>query len=443
MSNTFPPLISDSSFDLQLMKQLVGDDSRILASCRIKDDPADSFLHPELGLDGYAFDGVYRVQGVAYPSVGLASWYSEYPTEYRSANTLSFPSEGLVLATDIGLVIYDERSDGLGSRDSLYIWMAFVKDNLNAMLTSLMVPEALTCGYIAFSSVNKTLVRSEGSWNLDGVQIGATLNLSSFPSNNGNLTVTQIINETTIQVQETIVDGLGQEGVISYITIPIFSPSGLQYKNGIISLAYNSSLVLSLDFIQDTVYADTPMVVPTLTPSLAIAPLSLDYSPSLYTVGVDMGSILPLISGGQPTLFTVAPSLPSGISLDSVTGIISGIPDTVISQDFTITASNAEGSIQAILRLVINDIPPTTLSYPHNPVSYLLNTPIPPNIPINSGGSVVSYALAQSLPMGLTLDPLSGTISGTPTTLTTQENYFIVGTNSGGSVYASLSLTIE
>ncbi len=85
--------------------------------------------------------------------------------------------------------------------------------------------------------------------------------------------------------------------------------------------------------------------------------------------------------------------------------------------------------------------PPANLSY-SLPPSLTINTPI---IALNPSvsGNVTNYAVAPSLPAGLTLNPTTGIISGTPTALNTATNYVITATNSYGATNTTISITVS
>lgn len=150
MLNTFPPLISGTSYDAEGLKQLVGTDSRILASCSIRETPTDAFFHPELGLSGYGWDGVFYYKGIEkIPVRPKATWFTEAinPSDpahpYRSTIPF-FPKRGIALATSEGLTIFDEASG------SLDVWMTFIKDDPHALLNrftpgaELLTPNSLS-----------------------------------------------------------------------------------------------------------------------------------------------------------------------------------------------------------------------------------------------------------------------------------------------------------
>ena len=100
-----------------------------------------------------------------------------------------------------------------------------------------------------------------------------------------------------------------------------------------------------------------------------IAPSSLTYSPNSFslTKGTAMTTVTPTASGGAITTWAVSPSLPSGLSLDSSTGAISGTPSAITSSaTYTITASNTGGSTTADVTIVVNDVAPSALTYSPN-----------------------------------------------------------------------------
>ncbi len=86
-------------------------------------------------------------------------------------------------------------------------------------------------------------------------------------------------------------------------------------------------------------------------------PRSLSYSEQSIQarVGVPIDTVYPAIEGGSVNQFSSSPSFPSGLTLDTSTGSISGTP-TVASDSatYTVTASNASGSAEYDLSITIN-----------------------------------------------------------------------------------------
>ena len=177
-------------------------------------------------------------------------------------------------------------------------------------------------------------------------------------------------------------------------------------------------------------------------------PTGLTYSvnPAIYTVGTAIASDTPGSSGGAVTAYSVSPALPAGLSLNTSTGAISGVPTTVIpATAYVVTATNSAGSATAGLSLTVTTgvISPSGLSYSVNPAVYTAGTAIATNTPTSSGGAVTTYAVTPALPAGLSLNAVTGVISGTPTTVTPASAYVVTATNVAGSATAGLSITVN
>jgi len=175
-----------------------------------------------------------------------------------------------------------------------------------------------------------------------------------------------------------------------------------------------------------------------------IAPTLLTYSvlsPS-FTKGQLITSDSPSNQGGTITSYQISPALPLGLNFDSVTGIISGTPFAVsAAATYTVTGMNSVGSTSVPLSIAVNDLAPAGLTYEASPANYLQNVTITPNIPHSTGGFITSYTITPQLPSALSLDPVSGVITGASASVNSG-TYQITGTNSGGSITAPLSITV-
>lgn len=85
--------------------------------------------------------------------------------------------------------------------------------------------------------------------------------------------------------------------------------------------------------------------------------------------------------------------------------------------------------------------PPTSLSY-NSANSFVVNTPITDLNPSVSG-NVTTYSISPSLPAGLSLNPSTGIISGTPTSASNLTTYTITATNSYGSTTTTITITVN
>ena len=190
---------------------------------------------------------------------------------------------------------------------------------------------------------------------------------------------------------------------------------------------------------------DTAILLIEVTAPGPNPPSGLSYSsPPVYTKGTVINNLSPSTSGGGVVRYTATPKLPSGLRLNSTTGLISGTPlAPTPATAYTITATNPDGSSTTSLNITVIDIAPSALTYSSNPATYRIEQAITLNAPTNSGGAVVSYAISPALPAGLALNTTTGIISGTPTTLSASANYTITATNTGGSTTAQLNIAVE
>ncbi len=176
-----------------------------------------------------------------------------------------------------------------------------------------------------------------------------------------------------------------------------------------------------------------------------VAPASLTYSAptATYPRGVPIAANVASHTGGNPTSYAVMPALPAGLTLGPSTGVIMGTPTAVTpAAAYVVTASNASGSVTATLTLAVADMAPTGLTYTRTTAAYPRGTAIPANVPSYGGGAPTSFTVAPALPAGLTLDPASGIIGGTPTTLSAPAAYVVTASNLLGSTMATLTLSV-
>ncbi|DAC24495.1 MAG TPA: hypothetical protein HA330_06415, partial [Candidatus Thalassarchaeaceae archaeon] len=159
------------------------------------------------------------------------------------------------------------------------------------------------------------------------------------------------------------------------------------------------------------------------------------------TVGQAMSPLLPSSDGGEVVSWEIEPTLPDGLSMDSVTGEISGTPTTPQStESYTIWANNTGGSVTQTLTITIVDVPATP-SITTTEITLTIDEVMAPFTITIVGGEVVEWGLHPELPLGLTFNEETGSISGIPTVLSEEQTYTIWANNSGGS--QSVSFTIE
>jgi hypothetical protein len=137
-----------------------------------------------------------------------------------------------------------------------------------------------------------------------------------------------------------------------------------------------------------------------------------------------------------PTSYS-ATGLPAGLSLNTTTGLISGIATTQGTYDATLVASNAYGSSPA-RNLRITVLPPRPVVT--SPATATGVVGLPFNYQITGTNNPTGFN-APGLPLGLTVSTTTGRISGTPTTLGTR-SLTIYAFNAGGTGLQTLTITI-
>jgi hypothetical protein len=126
------------------------------------------------------------------------------------------------------------------------------------------------------------------------------------------------------------------------------------------------------------------------------------------------------LEGHKPHFQLASGVLPGGMNLNPDTGVISGRPTAVTQTTATVrlTVAGYDGSLDTDVRL---SVAPFSASYSTDFVQLLKGQAMDALTPSASSydGSVsVQYALwpeGASMPPGLSFDPATGTISGTPT----------------------------
>ena len=138
-----------------------------------------------------------------------------------------------------------------------------------------------------------------------------------------------------------------------------------------------------------------------------------------------------------PTSFNAA-GLPTGLSINTATGVISGTPTAAGSSNVTLSATNVAGTGTATLALTINALTPPAITSAST-ASGTVGTPF--SYTITATNNPTSFN-AAGLPNGLSVNTATGVISGTPTAAGSS-NVTLSATNTAGTGTATLALTIN
>jgi hypothetical protein len=161
-----------------------------------------------------------------------------------------------------------------------------------------------------------------------------------------------------------------------------------------------------------TASASVPYSGTVTSPTITVSPSTL----SAMVVGVPFSDSVSASGGTAPYTYTVTSgTLPAGLVLDALTGAITGTPTGSGAYSFTITATDAFGSTglqpySGTVTSPIITVSPSTLS------AMVVGVPFSESVSASGGTAPYTYTVtAGTLPAGLTLNPTTGLISGTPT----------------------------
>jgi len=170
----------------------------------------------------------------------------------------------------------------------------------------------------------------------------------------------------------------------------------------------------------------------TLTIKIGVPVIS---SAATASVGINTPFSYQIVASNTPASYS-ATGLPTGVTVDTTTGAISGTPTVGGTFNITLGATNAAGTGTKTLVL--------TVTQPAPSITSALTASGPT-------GSAFSYQIAAtntptsfnatSLPTGLTVSTTTGLISGTPTVAGTF-NVTITATNTGGTDTETLVITV-
>ncbi|MGD0632573.1 MAG: putative Ig domain-containing protein [Terracidiphilus sp.] len=149
-------------------------------------------------------------------------------------------------------------------------------------------------------------------------------------------------------------------------------------------------------------------------------PITIIAGPSLSCTAVTSGEVGVLFSSGAPTVtggtapytFSVVGTLPAGLTLNPATGAVTGTPSAPGS--FSIQVTDANNIVAS------GTCPITIIAGPSLSCTAVTSGEV--SVPFNSGSPTVTggtapytFSVVGTLPAGLTLNPSTGAVTGTPT----------------------------
>jgi len=150
------------------------------------------------------------------------------------------------------------------------------------------------------------------------------------------------------------------------------------------------------------------------------------------------------ISASVPAdYYSISPSLSSGLSFNTTTGLVSGSPTVAAAaRTYTITGTNSIGSTSRSFNLTVEQAPAFTLS--PSSLTKLAGASSSFYSISSTGGTITSYSISPEITNtpGLSFSTSTGLISGIPTQASTARTYTITATNAFGSATRTFGLTV-
>lgn len=174
-----------------------------------------------------------------------------------------------------------------------------------------------------------------------------------------------------------------------------------------------------------------------LTVEAGTSPLSTTQAVATKTLiqGTAATSFIPVTAtgGDAPLAFAVSPSLPTGLSINSTTGAITGTPSVAIAATvYTVTVTDAGGQISSKTFTLTVEAPAVTTVLAQASYSFTRTIPFTAFRPVSASGGIgtLSYSISPSLPTGMSINSSTGNISGTATTTSPVITYTVTVTDS-------------
>lgn len=252
----------------------------------------------------------------------------------------------------------------------------------------------------------------------------------------------------TSAITETIQEGTQFTYTIAATNTPTsFStsilPDGLKFNgatiSGIPDIPGTYNTLITAANSSGTATANLTLII--------LPPVPVISSAATVTGSVGTSFTYNIIASNNPTIYGASPALPAGLSLNTTTGIISGIPlaTAVGTNTYSIIAKNAGGSSTA-LSLTITITPPVPIIVGSRFVNgvVLQSFSYLPTLSPSTPSTSTAWAISEgALPPGLVLTTSTGLISGTPTA-TGFYSFTLSATNVGSGVtgYKEISVYI-
>ncbi len=194
----------------------------------------------------------------------------------------------------------------------------------------------------------------------------------------------------------------------------------------------------------------TPSGEANLTTTISITVQGISYSSASYSFikgSAITNQSVTKVGTTSAGVFSVSPNLPTGLSLASDTGVISGTPTALsAAANYTITF-NPTPSGESNLTVIVSIAVIQRIRYANAPFTFVRGSAISNQSVTKEGTtSAGAFSVNPSLPSGLSLASNTGVISGTPTVAAAAANYVITFNptpNGESNLTTTISITVQ
>jgi uncharacterized protein (TIGR03437 family) len=426
--------------------------------------------------------------GVAYPTTTATASGGVSPYTFSATGLagsgLSISGAGAITGTPttagpytVVVKVTDSASNTATRSYSLTIYAALTVSG----------PASLPAGTVTFAYPATTVTASGGSgsytWSATGLPGGMSIGpttgiISGTPPSTGAFSVTVTVNDTasnsanksysitvnpapsisgpaslplgtaSFPYTNTTITATGGTAPLTWSATGL--PGGLSIGPGTGIISGTPATNTGTPFSVQVTVTDANSASATKAYSLSVNPALVITSPASLPVGIPSvvyTTTTITASGGSGAPFTWAASgLPTGLSINASTGVISGTPANNNGSPYSvqITVTDSSGLVYTTRTYTLIVAPPLSITGPASLPSAVVNTSYAP-VPVTATGGSGSYSFSETgLPPGLTISA-GGAISGTPSSLTgTPFNVVVTVTDTNGTTATkSYSLAVS
>lgn len=199
-------------------------------------------------------------------------------------------------------------------------------------------------------------------------------------------------------------------------------------------------------FLLVTVGLVAPFTASSVSAVASISPASQTVSVTVGTAITPTAAYTAVEITGVKT-FSVTPSLPTGLTMNSTTGVISGTPTVSLSSTtYTVTASDGSSSASATVSITVSAASATLVSVTPSSqsISGKVGIAISPTVAltVSQMTGTKSFSITPPLPAGITINSTTGVISGTASAAVSSVVHIITVADGTSYAFSTVVLAI-